>query len=166
MRVEAAQQDAVRLRLAGQHALRLRDDVGDELGGVLGVGLERLGIERRDALVLGVGVGERGIEAGPAQHDEQPVLALVAEEHLGPVEMHAVLQLGDHRGRFVVGKSPGAAVGDRPVGGERAQVAAGGDVARSQLEVEPGRARARRGPARSVRGRSRRARGDRAPSRA
>jgi hypothetical protein len=54
--------------------------------------------------------------------------------------MHAVLQLGDHRGRLVVGKPAGAAVGDGPVGGERAQVAAGGDVARSQLEVEPGRA--------------------------
>ena len=121
-------------------SLRLRGDVGDELGGVLGVGLERLRVERRDTLVLRVGVGERRVETGAAQHDEHAVLALVAEEHLGPVEMHAVLQLGDDGGRFVVGKATGAAVGDGPVGGERAQVAAGGDVARSQLEVEPGRA--------------------------
>ncbi len=68
------------------------------------------------------------------------MLALVAEENLGPVEMDTVLQLGDDGSGFVVGKAAGAAVGDRPVGGERAQVAAGGDVARSQLEVEPGRA--------------------------
>ena len=72
------------------------------------------------------------------------MLALVAEEHLGSVEVHPGLKLGDDRSRFVVGKPAGAAVGDRPVGGERAQVAAGGDVARSQLEVEPGRASAPR----------------------
>src|SRR5262245_65689079 len=68
------------------------------------------------------------------------MLACVPEVDLGAVEVHAVLQLADGGGGFVVGEPAGAAVGDGAVGGERAQVAAGRDVARPQLEVEAGRA--------------------------
>ena len=88
--------------------------------------------------VLRVGVAEAGVEAGAAQHDEQPVLALVPEEHLDAGHAHPGLELLDDGLRLGVGDAPGAPVGDRAVGAEGGEVAAGGDVAGAQLEVEAG----------------------------
>ena len=113
-------------------------DLGEEVGGALGLGVERFRGERRDPGVLRVGVGEARVEARPAQHDEHAVLALVTEEHLDAGDRHAGLQLVDDDLRFGIGDAPGAAVGDGAVGVEGGEVAAGGDVAGAQLEVEAG----------------------------
>ena len=71
------------------------------------------------------------------------MLALVPEEHLDAGHGHAGLELVDHGQRLGVGDAPGAPVGERAVGAEGGEVAAGGDVAGAQLEVESrGRQRA------------------------
>ena len=92
--------------------------------------------------LLGVGVAESGVEAGPPQHDEQPVLALVAEEHLDAGDVHARLEPLDDARRLGVGDAPGAAVGDRAVGGE------GGRLPRRRRRRRAARSRGRRRTAR------------------
>ena len=138
MGVEAAEQHDVGLGLVGEHAPHLGVDLGEEVGGALGLGVERLGRERRDPGVLRVGVGEARVEAGTAQHHEHAVLALVTEEHLDAGHRHPGLELVDDDARLGVGDATGAAVGERAVGAEGGEVAAGGDVADAQLEVETG----------------------------
>ena len=106
----------------------------------------------------------RGSSPLAAQHDQHAVLALVAEEHLDPGDLHRRLQPLDDDARLGVGDAPGAAVGDGAVGVERGEVAAGGDVAGSELEVEPGGRERAPAELELPRGRSRTARGGRAPS--
>ena len=116
----------------------LRVEFDDQVGGVLRLGHECRRRERRHAGLLRVGVAESGIETGAAQHDEQPVLTLVPEEDLHAWHVHRVLEPLDDGLRLGVGDAPGAPVGDRAVGRQRGEVAAGGDVAGLELEVEAG----------------------------
>ena len=129
--VETAEQHHVGLDVRRERGAHLRVDFGDQVGGALGLGVERLDDERRDAGVLRVGVGQPWVEPGAAQHDEHPVLALVAEEHLDARDVHCRLEQLDNLERLDVGDAPGATVGDRTAGVERCQVAARRDVARS-----------------------------------
>jgi hypothetical protein len=136
--VEAPQQQPVRCGLVGQQPTGLGVELVDQLDGALGVRIEGRGLERRPAGRLGIRVGDALVEPLAPQDDEHAVLALMAEEHLGAVETDVLLEPGDQRGGFVVGDTSGAAIGDGAVGRERAQVAAGGDIAGAQLEVEAG----------------------------
>ena len=136
--VEPAEEDDVRARLVGERGAHVAVELGDEVGGVLGVAVERLGGERRHAGALRVGVGEAGVEPLAAQHDEQSVFALVPEEHLDPGDAHRRLQVVDDGAGVGVGDAARAPVGDGAVSAEGGDVAAGRDVTGLELEVEPG----------------------------
>ena len=66
------------------------------------------------------------------------MLALVAEEHLDAGHRDSGLELVDDDLRFRIRDATGATVGERAVGAEGGEVAAGGDVADPELEVETG----------------------------
>ncbi len=139
VRVEAAEQHDVGSGIARRAPCAdLRVELDDEVGGAFRFGRERRRRERRDARLLRVGVAEPRVEPVAAQHDQQPVLALVPEEHLHAREVHRGLQPIDDGLRLGVGDAPGAPVGDDAAGAERHEVAAGRDVARLELEVETG----------------------------
>ena len=166
VRVEAAEQHDVGLRFGRERRADLRVELGDQVGGVLRLGRECRRRERRHAGLLRVGVAEPGIEPGAAQHDEQPVLALVPEEDLHARHVHRGLEPLDDGLRLGVGDAPGAPVGDRAVG-RRAWRGCRGRRRRRQRARSRGRPpTARRDRARTARGRSRTSRGGRGPTRA
>ena len=104
----------------------------------LASGSSGLGGERRHAGVLGVGVGEAGVEPGAAQHHSTRCSRSWRKNTSTPGTVDSGLEPLDDSARLGVGDAPGAPVGDRAVGVEGGQVAAGGDVAGAQLEVEAG----------------------------
>jgi len=136
--VSKPQQQEVAALAAVEQRAGLVEEAADQVGGALGFGAAGLGVERRDALALGVGVGQVGREPVASQHQQAAVLALGPDEELGAVQAHlAGEQLAD--GGRLLGRQPaGAAVGDPAVVGEGGEVDARGHVARLQLEADPG----------------------------
>ena len=137
--VEAPQQDGVGLGLLGE------DGAGP--GGRARRSPRRCGWPTRvwamgcsgaHAGHLGVGVVDVGVEVGAPQHDEHPVLGLVDEQHLDARDRHALGEQAHHLEGLEVGDAPGPAVGDDALLVDGGQVAAGGDVARVQVDVEAG----------------------------
>ena len=90
------------------------------------------------AHLLGVGVGEKRAEPLAPEHDQHPVLGLVGDGDVDPRDGDARPKALDHLDRLVVGQAPGPAVGDAALGVEGGQVAAGGHVARTHLDLEAG----------------------------
>ena len=124
---------------AGERRADLGVELGDEVGRALRLGHERRRRERAHAGLLRVGVAESGVETGAAQHDEQPVLALVPEEDLHAGHVHRRLEPLDDGLRLGVGDAPGAPVGDRAVGASVARLPRAATSPATQLEVESGR---------------------------
>jgi hypothetical protein len=136
--VEAAQQQEVAALAVGEQRAGLVEEAADQVGGAFGLGAAGLGVQRRDALALGVGVGQVGGEPVAPQHQQAAVLALGADEQLGAVQAHlAGEQLAD-AGRLLGGEPAGAAVDDPAIAGEGGEVDARGHVAGLQLEADPG----------------------------
>jgi hypothetical protein len=139
----AAEQEGVGLGLAGEQLAHLGVELGHDLGGALGVGRLGLGLQRRDAGRLGIGVRDARVKPLAAQHDQHPVLRLGDEHHVHAGDVDALAQPTNHLGRLVVGDAARPAVDDVAGVVQGGEVAARSDVARLQLDVEAGR---RQGP--------------------
>ena len=138
MGVEAPQEDDVGPGVVGEEGPGLAVELGHHLGRVVGDGHVGQGGGGRHAHLLGVGVGQQGAEALAPEHDQHPVLGLVGEGDLDAGDGDAGPEALDHLRRLVVGQAAGPAVGDAALGVERGQVAAGGHVARPDLDLEAG----------------------------
>jgi hypothetical protein len=102
------------------------------LGGVVG----RLDRERVEAGALGVRVRQRTRETLAAEDRDGPVLLLVHDEALDPVEVHVLVQKPYQLLALLGGDAAGPAVGDLALlvlGGE---VNAGGEVVLAEVEAD------------------------------
>ena len=128
---EAAQRQAVGLRLAGQKLLGLGDELLGHLGRPLAGVVVGDRVQRRHAGLLRIGVGHVAAEPLAAEDDHEAVLLDRLDEHLDAGDLH-LAELDGQRGAFFAGDAAGAAVGDVAGGVERAEVAADGHVLRAR----------------------------------
>ena len=98
-------------------------------------GLERPRGERRHSKRLRVGLRHRSREAVAAEHENEAVLLHRLDEHLHAVEADRAQPL-DQANADLGADAPGAPVGDVAARVHGAEVAARGDVARLELEVD------------------------------
>ena len=122
-------------------------------------------MQRRDADGLRVGVVDLVAQVVAAEDDDEAMLAHRLDEDLDAGDLDR-LQLLAHGDAAFGGRPAGAAVGDLALGVDGAEVAADGDVARADLEVDAERLRGCRGRCGIRAGRSRTGRGGRGRCRA
>ena len=94
--------------------------------------------QRRDPFRLRVRLRDRGAQPRAPQHQHEAMLPHRLDEQLQPRDADAAQPLHDGGG-LLAGEAAGAAVADRAIAGQGAEVAPRGDVAGLQREADPGR---------------------------
>ena len=135
---ETAHRQPVGLRLALEQLLGLHDELPGDLGRLLAAGVVGLGIQRRHAGLLRIGVGHVAAQALAAKDDAETVLLDRLDKDLDAGDFHFA-QFDGQRGALLAGNAAGAAVGDVAGRIERDKIATHGNVLGPQLEAHAGR---------------------------
>jgi len=136
---DAAEQKAIGRLAVFQQRQRLLVKLGDDFGGFGGFGglLDRLDGRNGETFAMRVGVGERTFQTFAAKQHNETVAFAGFDDDLGVTDLFDFL-LQDFHLRFThFGvNAAGAAVGDDPFGGERAEIGASSDVAGLEIQTE------------------------------
>ena len=118
-----------------QQARGLGDETIDQIGSRRGVRLERAHGQRRGAEHLGIGFRQPSAQPRPAQHEHEAVFLDGLDEDVDAGQTDRAQSLGEPHGHFG-GDAPRSPVGDAALRVDAAEVAARGDVAGAQVELD------------------------------